>query len=119
MKTNYTVDKIGNKYHYDDEGNLHSMFDEPAVILESGEQKWYYKGLLHREEKPAVQIPGYENQYYEMGQKHRMNGPAIESIDGEEYWINGNQITKEQFNLNKKLTISLPTKNKKQSNKKI
>lgn len=119
MKSNYITDKIGNKHHYNNEGLLHSIHDEPAVILESGERKWYYQGLLHREGNPAIQIPGYENQYYEMGLKHRVDGPAIESIDGEEYWINGNQISKEQFELNKKLTINLPQKNNKQSKKKI
>lgn len=110
MKINYTTDNIGNKYHYNEEGLLHSVNDEPAVILESGEKKWYYKGLLHRDNKYAINIPGYENQYYHMGKKHRKNGPAVENIEYEEYWLNGNKITHEQFELNKKLENNLPHK---------
>lgn len=119
MSVNYILDKIGNKYHYDEDGNLHSMNDEPAMILESGEKRWYYQGLIHREGKPAIQIPGYENQYYEMGKKHRLNGPAVESIEFEEYWINGIQINKEIFDLHKKLIINLFEKKTKKTKKKL
>lgn len=111
MKNNYITDKIGNKYLYDNEGRLHSSDDMPAVILESGECRWYYENFLHREEQPAINIPGYENQYYHMGERHRDNGPAVESIDSEEYWINGNRITKEQWLLHKKLELKLVEKN--------
>lgn len=75
--------------------------------------------MLHRKEKPAVQIPGYENRYYEMNEKHRLNGPAVESIDGEEFWINGQQISEEQFKLYIKMTNDLINKNNKQPKKKI
>ena len=107
MKSKYTKDNIGNKFNYNEFGELHSINDEPAMILESGEKRWYYKNLLHRETGPAVTIPGYENQYFFMGKKHRENGPAIENIEYEEYWINGIQINKSVFELNKKLEHSL------------
>lgn len=111
MKTIYTLDKIGNKYHYNEEKILHSIHDEPAVILESGEQRWYQDGLLHREnDKPAIIIPGYELQYYYMGKKHRENGPAIINIEFEEYYMNGHLVTKENYLLNEKLNNKLKFK---------
>lgn len=119
MKTNYTIDNMGNKYHYDSEGNLHSINDEPAVILNSGEKKWYYNGLIHREGTPAVNIPGYENQYFHMGKLHRENGPAIESIDDEQFWINGYQISKEKFEFHKKIELKLINKENKSPKRKI
>ena len=109
MESKYITDKIGNKFNYNEFGELHSINDEPAMILESGEKRWYYRNLLHRENKPAVNIPGYENQYFFMGKKHRENGPAIENIEYEEYWINGIQINKAVFMLNRKLEQSLST----------
>lgn len=111
MKTKYITDNNGNQYHYNANGQLHSINDEPAMILESGEKKWYYEGLLHRENKPAINIPGYSNEYYYMGKRHRIDGAAIEDLDGEEYWINGNIISKEQWQLHKKLEIKLVEKN--------
>lgn len=119
METNYTIDNMGNKYHYDSEGNLHSIHDEPAVILNSGEKKWYYKGLIHREGKPAVNIPGYENKYFHMGKLHRENGPAIESIEDEQFWIHGHQISKEKFDLHAKLESKLMNKEIKSTKIKI
>lgn len=111
MKTIYILDRIGNKYHYNTNQILDSLNDEPAVILESGIQKWYCNGLLHREDdQPAVIIPGYELQYYFMGKKHRENGPAVMNIEYEEYWINGHLVTKDNYLLNKKLENKLPLK---------
>lgn len=117
MKTIYTTDNIGNKYHYNEKGLLHSMNDEPAVILESGVEKWYKDGVLHRDNNPAIIIPGYEMQYYCMGKKHRENGPAIVNIEYQEYWINDNIISKENFLLHEKLNNKLSLKNIKQKRK--
>lgn len=118
MKTIYVLDKIGNKYHYNQKEILDSVYDEPAVILQSGEQRWYQDGLLHREnDNPAVIIPGHELQYYYMGKKHRENGPAVINVEYQEYWINGHLISEENFKLNRKLNNKLAVKNSIQKRK--
>ena len=71
--------------------------DGPAIIFNSGEEKWYLSGQLHR----SGNLPATINcdktymTYWVKGIPHRLNGPAIENlvdpsnnkyiIDGEEY----------------------------------
>ena len=54
-----------------------------------------------------------------MGKLHRENGPAIESLDEEQFWINGNQISKEQFYFHKILESKLTNKPKTSIKRKI
>jgi len=77
--------------YYNDKGNhvfetqyhdlCQSVNDEPAMIINHGEElRWYHQGLLHREEEfgPAIinKIKKIEN-YFLGGQLHRKNGPAV------------------------------------------
>jgi hypothetical protein len=56
----------------DDEGNLHSYNDEPALIYSNGDKCWYKHGIKHREcDLPAVTRPNGSAEYYIDGKLHR------------------------------------------------
>lgn len=64
---------------------------------------WKINGVFHRDgDLPAdIQRDDYGNEeweaYYKNGKLHRLTGPAVIDYDEEEYWINGKQYTKEEF----------------------
>lgn len=72
-------------------GVLHSINDEPAVIIEDGEEMmWYKHGLRHREGGPAwVQGDRGIFMWYNCGQLHRTDGPAIVGIGQEQWFVDG------------------------------
>jgi hypothetical protein len=71
---------------------LHSIYDEPAVIIKDGDKKWYRQGLLHRDnDLPAIIRDNLYQYWYKNGLIHRDNKePAIIIYTGyKEWWING------------------------------
>lgn len=122
------IDLDGNYWYK--EGLCHRDNDLPARIIRNGEkQYWYKEGKKHRVGLPAfIQQKHsyfmYCEEWWENNEKHRIEGPAVIYGDGrEEWWINGVQIPKEDFehelskrNLHKKLQedlIPLEKNNKK------
>jgi len=103
------------------DGELHRDGDDPAIINSSEENYWYKNGHLHRDHGPAI-IKQNSKHWYKNGVLHREDGPAVQSPQikgfyrepGEEWWINGKQLTKEEFNIfisYKNLDKELPNKN--------
>lgn len=74
-------------------GVLHSINDEPAVVVNDGEElTWYKHGMRHREQcdGPAF-VAGTKGtfKWYNMGVLHRTDGPALVTLLGWEYYNYG------------------------------
>jgi hypothetical protein len=62
-------------------------------------QRWRNEeGLLDREDGPALIDPEY-CAYYKNGQIHRVGGPAIYSTEGEFYWLNDQELSQEEYEI--------------------
>lgn len=75
------------------EGQLHSVADHPAVIVDGGDQLyWYTHGQQDRNEflGPAVIHPA-KNRYVKLGKLHRTSGPAVEYPNGRLEWYQHNK----------------------------
>ena len=75
------------------EGALHSVNDEPAVVVDGGEElQWYKMGLRHRDEifGPAW-VKGKTGifTYYNLDLIHRMNGPAMVGNHSMKWYTHG------------------------------
>jgi hypothetical protein len=82
--------------------------DMPATDKYLIQQMWFRDGALHGQcsetgtAEPAIVLTGrdgnVEKHWYENGILHRVDGPAIIYGDGNvEYWINGVQHTKHEY----------------------
>lgn len=101
------------------------------VVNKVGNKQWYKNNLLHRKKGAAVQGINGDKRWYQHGELHREDGPAVEWGDGldilsEEYWISGQQLTKEEFSnyvkikeLHNKLKNNLPINSGKLKSNKI
>lgn len=72
-------------------GQIHSLNDEPALILRKNEKQWCLGGKRHRgNDKPAMITDDYRS-WWIRGKRHRENGmPAVERDNEEnEWWIHG------------------------------
>jgi hypothetical protein len=78
----------------------------PLFIRYTLAGKYHYKDedmkVLHREDGPAIEFNDGGREWMIDGKLHRTNGPAvIWVVKGEpdylEYWINGEMLTKEEF----------------------
>jgi len=79
---------------FDEEGQLHSEADEPAVVTPDGYRSWYWHGKLDRGDGPAV-IDGHYRAWYQMGLLHRDGGPARIWPDGSEAWYQMGMLHRE------------------------
>jgi hypothetical protein len=58
--TNPVIDKIGNQYWYNEDGQYHRE-NGPAKFFVSGSQVWYIDGRRHRDDGPAfIDENGYQ-----------------------------------------------------------
>lgn len=92
-KIEYTLLNNYNKDHEEwrQGGLLHNINDEPAVVVNGGEElKWYKRGMLHREVGPAWVIGATFN-WYRLNLRHRVDKPAIITPTKEEYWHHGHK----------------------------
>jgi len=65
----YIVDVYGNKRLYDQNGELHSYNDLPAVVLTKG-KGWYKHGKRHRNnDLPAIIRPNGSTEYWVDGKR--------------------------------------------------
>ena len=70
----------------------------PAVVSHTGEQHWYQNGKLHREDGPAVIYSNGSLLWYRNGVLHRTDGAAC-ILNGIRYWyLNGEEVSEEEFN---------------------
>jgi len=79
--TNPKIDKDGNKFWLDADGDLHRE-DGPAIEWANGCKYWYRKGLLHREDGAAVEGPDSQRWWYLDGKLQRTDGFMVELPDG-------------------------------------
>jgi len=72
-------------------GALHSVNDEPAVIINDGDElMWYTHGLRNRDGGPAwVQGERGVFMWYNAGQLHRKDGPALVSVHSQQWYEHG------------------------------
>ncbi len=86
----------GDRYWYKD-GKLHRD-GGPAVEYANGDKFWYNNGNHHREDGPAVELTTGYQAWYVNGIRHRVEGPArIWSSNNVEYWLDGEMLTKDQW----------------------
>jgi hypothetical protein len=103
--TNPTQDAEGNKFWYNEQGQLHRE-DGPAVELANGTIKWYKNGVRHREAEPAVVCVDGHKEWWLNNQRHREDGPAVIEADGSKFWfINGVRQNKYEMMRNKVFAI--------------
>lgn len=117
------INEEKNEKQWYQHGLLHRE-DDPAIDSEHT-KKWCKHGLIHRDSGPAIisitKTDKYES-WYQNGKLHREDGPAIKNfmVQGfwkqfiEQWWIDGNQLTKEEFNVflfQKELNNELPQNN--------
>ena len=76
-------------------GDLHSFNDEPAITHSVGSKYWYHHGKLHRDnDQPAVIYDDGAMYWYQHGKHHRETDAAIITASGyKEYWLNGHYYT--------------------------
>lgn len=58
-------------------------------------------GQYHRIDGPAIEYANGDGSWYQNGKLHRLDGPALDWDDDKEYYINGNSLSEEEFNLYK------------------
>lgn len=87
-KYDVQVDDSGTQRWYLN-GQLHRE-DGPAVIWADGNQEWYRNGLRHREDGPALIYANGNQEWFRNDRRHREGGPAM--IWGEnQYWYRNGQ----------------------------
>lgn len=87
---------------------LYHKLDGPAMIFKDGTKKWFVDDKLHRSDGPAIEWGiTHRKDWYQEGFLHRLDGPAIEYVNGDKCWyVNGNVISEEKFNMLTKLSDS-------------
>jgi hypothetical protein len=93
----YTRDEISlSKSTYDENDQLHSYDDKPAIINRHGKMSWYDHGLIHRDnDLPAIITSEYKT-WYKYGKVHRDNDkPARVFSDGFEEWYQNDKLHRE------------------------
>lgn len=70
----------------DENGRLHSIDDQPAIIYDNGDRMWFKHGVKHRDnDKPAEELSSYDA-WWQNGEMHRDGDkPAVDSGD-EKIW---------------------------------
>jgi len=70
------------------------------VKVDWGQKYWYLNGKLHREDGPAaIEHFWVAKTWFQNGLRHRLDGPAVEWRNGEQYWIWGEYLSREQFEI--------------------
>jgi antitoxin component YwqK of YwqJK toxin-antitoxin module len=103
--------KLKSEYWYKD--SEYHRLDGPAIQYwyengQKGSEQWFEDSKYHRIDGPAVQCwyanGQKENEWwYKAGKLHRLDGPAIQEWDEngnkirEEYFINGKELTPNEF----------------------
>ena len=80
-----------NKVTRNENYQLHSFNDEPALISDNGTRYWYKDGKCHRDnDLPATIDPDGTHEWFKDGKRHRETDAAIIKPDGyKSYFLNG------------------------------
>ena len=91
------IDEYGTKRWFNEEGQLHSDGDKPAIERVNGDKLWFQNGRLHRGgDKPAVELADGYKAWYRNGKRHRKgNRPAVEWAGGDKEWFKGEELIDE------------------------
>jgi hypothetical protein len=83
----------------DENGELHSFNDEPAIINSGGSKQWYKHGKIHRDnDLPAIIWSNGSKAWFQHGLRHRETDAAYIDNNGyKEYGLNGKQYTFEEW----------------------
>lgn len=74
-------------------------YEEHDVQWGKGDIATYQNFIFHNPNGPAIIYANGDKYWYLHGNLHNTNGPAVLLKNGyEEYWIDGIQISKEEFN---------------------
>ena len=96
LKNGKFIDNSGTQRWYKN-GLLHRE-DEPVLIAIDGHKAWYLEGRLYRENGPAVIYSNGCQEWVKDSMIHREDGPARIWPNGEkEYWVNNELCTKEKW----------------------
>jgi hypothetical protein len=79
-------------------GKLHRI-GAPAVEWADGTRQWWFKGKLHRIGGPAVEYADGAKEWWVDGKRHNTDGPAIKWDGIARWFVNGRELTEEEFNL--------------------
>ena len=69
----------------------------PAVEYTTGDNAWYQNGQCHRTDGPAIEWSDGTKSWYQNGKRHRIDGAAIEYSGDKAWYINGEELTEEEF----------------------
>lgn len=81
--------------------------DGPAVVASTTTKAWAKNGIISREDGPAIEFSNGVQWYIKDGKFHRTDGPAVVGGSKDEYWVDGKQMTEDEFNEMK--TLSEPS----------
>ena len=90
------VDEKGNKT-WRLNGELHRL-DGPARENADGYKAWLINGKFHRIDGPAVIFANKDKAWYRNGKWHREDGPAVDYIGHKAWYLDGKELTEEEFN---------------------
>ena len=63
--------------------------DVMKFIKKNGDEKWYLRGVIHRDNGPALKTITGNEEWYQYGELHRLDGPAIIYKDRALWYKNG------------------------------
>lgn len=84
----------GKQWHVNDE--LHRE-DGPAIVDHHGNKQWFIRGQQHRDDGPAVVDSNGNLEWYRHGKRHRTDGPAKIYHYFERWFVNGIELTEDEF----------------------
>jgi hypothetical protein len=96
MKQLCYTDEYGIQYWRNEQGDLNRL-DGPALVYADGSAEWFLNGKRHRENGPAYESSNGYKAWYVNGKRHRLDGAAVEGLSVKEWWVNGEQYSKNDF----------------------
>jgi hypothetical protein len=93
----FTVKMVGlDHIEYRLLGHLHRR-DLPAIFYADGDQAWYQRGAIHRDnDLPAVICANGDQWWCQRGLCHRDNDlPTLILANGDQYWYHGGQYRRD------------------------
>jgi hypothetical protein len=78
-------------------GGKNHREDGPAIEMLNGYKEWIINGKTHRIGGPAREFPDGRKEWWINGKMHRINGPAIEDGVRKQWYINGAELSEEEW----------------------
>ena len=80
---------------------------EYKVKVYDNRSEWRLNGKLHRTDGPAVEWTDGDKFWHLNGKQHREDGPAVECNGDESWYINGVELSEQEFNDRNKVELTL------------